>query len=165
MARAHSLVMDTLIWATAVAFAVIGGIYFTFSSFVMDSLAELPSHQGIGAMQSINRVILSSGFMVLFFATTIAALGLGVWGTWMWGSPGSTYLVAGALLYLLGMFAVTALGNVPLNDALDAVDPTTPAAAEVWATYLRDWTRLNTVRTVASIAASGLLILSTWAGR
>jgi uncharacterized membrane protein len=33
--------------------ALIGGIYFAFSSFVMKALARMPSAEGIAAMQSI----------------------------------------------------------------------------------------------------------------
>jgi uncharacterized membrane protein len=50
------------------------------------------------------------------------------------------------------------LFNVPLNDALAAVDPSSPAAATLWTRYLSDWTFWNHVRTVASTAACALFI-------
>jgi len=34
--------------------ALVGGIFFAFSSFIMKALAGVPSEEGIGAMQSIN---------------------------------------------------------------------------------------------------------------
>ncbi len=157
--------MQTTIWVTALACALMAGIYLAFSSFVMSSLAVLPRVQGIAAMQSINRVILSSSFMVLFFASTVASLGLGVWGVVRWGVPGSSYLVTGGLLYVLGMFVCTAAFNVPLNDGLDALDPTSTSAAEVWTTYLRDWTRYNHLRTVFSAAASVVFVAAAWVAR
>jgi len=157
--------MQTTIGAIALACALMAGIYLAFSSFVMSSLAVLPRAQGILAMQAINRVILSSSFMVLFFASTAASLGLGVWGVVRWGAPGSPYLVAGGLLYVLGMFVCTAAFNVPLNDGLDALDPMSSAAAEVWSTYLRDWTRYNHVRTVCSAAASVVFVAAAWVAR
>ena len=157
--------MNTTIWTTALACAAMGGIYFAFSSFVMTSLAAIPRPQGIAAMQSINRVIVSSWFIVLFFGTTLASLGLGVWGATRWSSAGAGLLVAGGLVYVLGMFVCTAAFNVPLNNALDAVDPASSAAAEVWSRYLRDWTRYNHLRTLCSVAASGLFIAAAWMGR
>lgn len=157
--------MNATIWTTAIACAVMGGIYFAFSSFVMTSLAVMPKPQGIAAMQSINRVIVSSWFIVLFFGTTLASLGLAVWGATHWGHTSALPLVAGGLLYVLGMFVVTAAFNVPLNDALDVVDPATAAAAQVWSKYLRDWTRYNHLRTLCSVAASGLFIAGAWMGR
>jgi len=150
--------MKAVIWTSALAFAAMAGVYFTFSGFVMRSLATLPAAQGIAAMQSINKVILSSGFMPLFWGTTLAALVLAIWGITQWGTPGATLLVTGGLLYGLGMFGITAAFNVPLNEALDAVGPTTAGAAKLWEDYLVVWTRWNHARTVASLGASGLLL-------
>lgn len=150
--------MNAAVWVVAVGFALMGGVYFAFSGFVMGSLQALPSATGIAAMQSINRVILSSAFMPLFWATSLAALGLAAWGGSHWSAPGSSLLVAGGLLYVVGMFVCTAAFNVPLNNALDAVDSTSSAGAAVWAKYLVEWTRWNHVRTAACLAAAGLLL-------
>ena len=49
-------------------------------------------------------------------------------------------------------------GNVPLNNALAAATPATPQAACLWTRYLREWTRWNTVRTLAS-AMSAILFM------
>jgi uncharacterized membrane protein len=38
--------------------AMIAGVFFAFSSFVMPALARLPAAGGISAMQSINVVVL-----------------------------------------------------------------------------------------------------------
>lgn len=156
--------MKAALWTSAIAFAVMAGVYFTFSSFVMRSLGALPAAQGIASMQSINKVILSSGFMPLFWGTTLAALALAIWGTTQWGTPGAPLAVLGGLLYLIGMFGITAAFNVPLNEALDAVGPTTAEAAKLWENYLVDWTRWNHARTVASLGASGLLLAAVRLG-
>jgi uncharacterized membrane protein len=44
--------------------ALIGGIFFAFSSFVMKALARVPSPEGIAAMQSINVVVLNPSFQL-----------------------------------------------------------------------------------------------------
>ena len=72
-------------------------------------------------------------------------------------------MVAGGLLYFTGMFVCTAAFNVPLNNALDAVDPTSSAGAEVWSEYVVAWTRWNYLRTAACLAACYLLIAATQA--
>jgi uncharacterized membrane protein len=59
---------------------------------------------------------------------------------------------------VLGMFAVTMIFNVPLNNALAAADPVSHEAASLWTRYLADWTAWNHVRTVASTAACVLFI-------
>lgn len=111
-------------------------------------------------MKSINKVILSSDFMPLFGGTTLAALVLAIWGMSRWGTPGAPILVTGCLIYVLAMFGVTAAFNVPLNEALDAVDPTTTEAANLWEDYLVVWTRWNHARTVGSLSASALLLVA-----
>lgn len=75
-----------------------------------------------------------------------------------WGKPGSVWLIVGAALYLVGSFVVTMAFNVPLNNALVAADPTTPAAAELWTRYLQVWTNWNTFRMIASAAASAAFV-------
>lgn len=42
--------------------ALIGGVFFAFSSFIMKALARLPSAEGVAAMQSINAVVLNRSF-------------------------------------------------------------------------------------------------------
>lgn len=68
-----------------------------------------------------------------------------------WQSP--PFFVAGALLYLVGTFLVTGLGNVPLNNQLAAVSAADPGAVPVWEHYLDRWTSLNTIRTGSAAAA------------
>ncbi|WP_163120548.1 anthrone oxygenase family protein, partial [Acinetobacter pittii] len=87
----------------------------------------------------INVDILRSSFLPLFLATTVAAGLLAAAGALRWGEPGSLAMLAGGTLYLLGMFGVTMLFNVPLNDALTAAGDG-GGSAEIWARYVREWT-------------------------
>ena len=76
-----------------------------------------------------------------------------------WRSPGSVYLLVGGALYLVGSLLVTAVCNVPKNDALASVAPAAPDSAGLWARYLASWTAWNHVRTVASLASLSSLIV------
>jgi uncharacterized membrane protein len=51
------------------------------------------------------------------------------------------------------------VGNVPRNDALAKVEPTSVAAAELWSRFLVGWTAWNTLRTLAALAACALFIV------
>jgi uncharacterized membrane protein len=86
-------------------------------------------------------------------ATSIA---LGAVALWRWDESRSMAVLAAAILYVLGMFVCTIVFNVPLNDALAAVDPASTDGAAVWTRYLNDWTFWNHVRTVASLGAAAL---------
>ncbi len=155
--------MRTAIGFAALGFALMGGVYFTFSGFVMRSLADLPGAAGVAAMQSINRVILSSAFMPVFWGTTLTALALAIWAAVHRGFPGAGMVCAAGVIYFVGMFVCTALFNVPLNDRLDAIDPS-GADLALWADYLVRWTRWSHVRTVASMVAAGLCIAAALIG-
>ncbi|TIU23362.1 MAG: DUF1772 domain-containing protein, partial [Mesorhizobium sp.] len=65
-----------------------------------------------------------------------------------------------ALIYVVGNLIVTMIFNVPLNNALAAVDPAGANGAAVWATYLRDWVMWNHVRTITAIVALGCFIVA-----
>ena len=139
--------------------ALVGGIFFAFSSFVMKALARVPAVEGIGAMQSINVVVLNPSFLGAFIGTAVLSLGAGGLALAGWGRPSAAFFLAGALFYLVGTFGVTGLGNIPLNNQLAAVSATDPAAGDVWEHYLGRWTRWNHVRTAAAMVAALLYSL------
>jgi uncharacterized membrane protein len=143
--------------------ALIGGVFFAFSSFIMKALARVPSAEGIAAMQSINVVVLNRSFLGAFMGTAVISLLLAGLALRAWGTPAAPWYLAGAVSYLVGTFLVTGLGNVPLNNKLAAVVSTDSAAIAVWEDYLRRWTRLNTARTIAAVAAALMFIVGLMA--
>ena len=54
----------------------------------------------------------------------------------------------------MGVILVTIVFNVPLNDALAAAKPESPASAELWTRYLSVWTGWNHVRTATPLLAA-----------
>lgn len=149
-----------LAWGSTLGSALMAGVFFAFSSFVMPALGRLPAAQGIAAMQAINRAALQKPFLVPFVATGLVCLllaGLSIAG---WADARARYRLAGSLLFLVGTFIVTGAANVPRNEALDGLDPSSAQAASYWLTYLAEWTAWNHVRTVAALLALVLLILS-----
>ena len=139
--------------------ALIAGVFFAFSSFVMKALARLPTSEGIAAMQSINVVVLNRSFHGTFVGTAVISLLVAGLAVTAWEMPSAPFFLAGALSYLVGTFLVTGLGNVPLNERLAAVSTTDSEAVAVWDHYMVRWTLLNTIRTVAAAAATLLLTL------
>lgn len=146
-------VVNVVALAGVVGAGLIGGTFFAFSVFIMAALRRLPVEAGIRTMQSINRTVYSPWFMVPFFGTTLLSVGAVVIGLLVDGAALRVALVSGGVLYTLGVFAVTAAGNVPLNTRLENVDAASAAAPEHWRHYLVVWTRWNHVRTVASIGS------------
>jgi uncharacterized membrane protein len=156
--------IDVLTFVTALGCALAAGVFFAFSTFVMAGLRRMPAPQGIAAMQSINVTAVTPPFMIQLFGTALLAAVLTVIGIIRLGEPDAPYQLSGGLVYLLGTIVLTIVYNVPRNNALDRLDPSTPDSAEYWARYLREWTGANHVRTLSSLAATGLLIAALLAG-
>ena len=134
--------------------ALIGGVFFAFSSFVMKALARVPSSEGIAVMQSINVVVINPSFLGAFMGTAVLSLGVVGFAVVRWSHPSAMFFLAGAVSYVVGTFLVTLFGNVPLNDRLAAVSATDPATRDLWDHYLDRWTMWNHVRTVAAMVAA-----------
>ncbi len=156
--------MTILVIATLLGSALIGGVFFAFSSFIMNSLARLPAAEGIAAMQSINVVVLNRWFLDVFIGTAVLSLVLVVIAVLNWGDAPAAWFLSGGTLYVVGTFLVTGMGNVPLNDRLAAVSAQDASSAALWEHYLDRWTLLNTVRTVAAVAAALCLTLGLIGG-
>jgi uncharacterized membrane protein len=157
---------DTLLFALRLA-AILGsglmaGLFFAFSFAVMGGLARIQPAEGIAAMQSINRVILNPVFLTVFMGTPAVCALVLVSALWRWPEPGALWFLLGAASYIVGTFLVTIVLNVPLNNALAAVDPASSEGAGVWTRYLSDWVAWNHVRTATSFAAMALLTVGLY---
>ena len=140
--------------AAAIGSGLVAGIFFAFSTFIMAAFARIPAEQGIAAMNSINVTIVRSPFMALFVPTAILCIVISVLALMNWRGGASALMLAGAALYVFASFLSTIIFNVPMNDALAKVSGSGTEAAALWATYLKDWTWWNHVRTIASLLAS-----------
>ena len=139
---------DVTLLVAGVGSGLVAGLCFAFASFIMRSFDPLGAPQAIRAMQAINRSILRSSAMGVWFGTAIAGVAAAVL------AEDRSLPIAAAVLYGVGAILITGRGNVPLNEALDRVDPEAPGAVEVWRLYRERWGRWNAVRTVACALAS-----------
>ena len=145
---------------------LIGGIFFAFSSFVMKARlsAYFRPDRGIAAMQAINVAVLNRRFLAPFFGTA-ACVVLVLSSLSVWRDPAALFRLLGSGFYLIGTMLVTIVRNVPQNDALARADPESATGEKQWARYVPTWTRWNTVRSIASLAASGALAVALVTGR
>jgi uncharacterized membrane protein len=150
--------------AAAVGCALVAGLMFAFSTSVMPALGRRPDAQGIAAMQAMNSAILNPLFGLVFGGTALLCLVLAVTAPFTTDESHATLRAAGSLLYLVGTFGVTVVVNVPMNNALDALDSASDTSGSYWRTYLRRWTAWNHLRALLGTAASVLLILAVRLG-
>lgn len=153
-----STITTILLWIATLGCGVIGGVYFAFSAFIMTSLGRIDQSTGIAVMNAANADILKSAFMPIFMGTTVASTALMGLAILRWGEPGSVAICAGGAIYVIGMFVVTAVGNVPLNTALAAVVPSDIDGGSIWEGYLKGWILWNNVRMIASLGATALFV-------
>jgi uncharacterized membrane protein len=144
----------------ALGAGIMGGLFFIFSNTIMAAFGKLPAANGIAAMNSINVTILNGTFLAVFMGTALVSVALIVCWFLGWMPSRGTFALAGSVVYLVGIIGVTMVFNVPMNDALAAVQPDSAAGASLWQDYLSHWTMWNHVRTVAGIGASALFILA-----
>jgi uncharacterized membrane protein len=83
-----------------------------------------------------------------------------MWALVDWDDAVGPYLLAGSAVYLLGTIGLTITYHVPRNNALAALSPQRPEAADGWARYVTGWTRWNHLRAAAALAAAALLTLA-----
>ncbi|MFC5852694.1 DUF1772 domain-containing protein [Streptomyces chlorus] len=139
---------------------LVAGAFCAFSTFVMRGLAALPPAQGVAAMQSVNVAAVRAPFMLVFLGSALLCAAIAVVTLVTGPDEGAAWLLAGSTLYLFGGFGVTVVANVPRNNALAGLDPGTAKAAAYWTAYVREWTRWNHMRTVASAGAAVAYVLA-----
>jgi len=64
--------------AAALGCAVMSGLFFAFSNFIMRALDRLPGTQGMAAMRSINVAILTPLFLLAVMGTAALCVAAGV---------------------------------------------------------------------------------------
>ena len=149
-----------LVVLCALGSGAVGGVFFAFSDFVMPALARIAPAEGIHAMQAINVTVLNRLFLGAFMGTGLLSLTAIVGALLTWSGVASLCIVLAGATYVLGCILVTLRGNVPLNNALARIDQADALGEATWRSYVRDWTRWNTVRTIACFAAMVLFMLA-----
>jgi uncharacterized membrane protein len=143
--------------------ALIAGLFYSWSCSVNPGLGKLPDAGYLAAMQSINREILNT----LFFMSFMGTLFLLPISTWMqYNNPASTrfyLMLAATIVYAVGTFGVTIMGNVPLNNELDGfqLQSASPDMLKQYRElFEKPWNRLHSIRTIANAIALILVLLA-----
>jgi uncharacterized membrane protein len=152
--------MTVILFISAIGSALIGGVFFAFSTFVMRALAQLPHAQGIAAMQRINVVVLNPLFLGVFVGIALLSAIAAAWALWQWQQAVALWTLLGGLAYLFGCFGVTMACNVPRNERLAKLHAESDAAAIYWRQYCAQWLFWNHVRTAFALLGAALFIVA-----
>lgn len=146
-------------------FGAIFGFFYAWVCSTMWGLDALPPDVAITAMQGMNASVRNVIFAPAFFGTSLVGA-LTALSLWRYARGAALCFAAASVVYLVGGQALTAAINVPMNQALAAVDLGTPGTdpAQIWADYSARWQIWNSIRTLASgvalmLAAAGLIMV------
>ena len=152
-------IIFTVIFFTCIGTGILAGLFFSFSTFIMEALGKISSESGMNAMKSINRTILNPLFGVIFFGTALMTLFLLITSLFNSEWNGRTYIFSGSLLYLVGIFLVTIIFNVPLNNRLERTDSSNYSSQQMWKIYIKKWTIWNHIRTITAVGTLACFVL------
>ncbi|MDG1825012.1 MAG: DUF1772 domain-containing protein [Henriciella sp.] len=140
--------------------ALVAGVFQAFSEFVMKALIQAKPASGVDAMQMINRTVFKTVFLVLLIGLTPVTAAIAIYAYFNIASPATTWIIAGAVIYVIGVFLVTMRGNVPMNERLDKMDNDSAETFIYWTEYGTVWTRWNHVRMLGSLATAICFIIA-----
>ncbi len=152
----------TIVYLTAcLTTGLTAGVFFAYEISANGALHRLKDPAYIRAMQEINRVIKNIFFLTSFLAPVFLLPYL----TYTeFSDTGSFYLLLTASSsYIVGTFAITVLGNVPLNERLEIFkeeEATVEEKTKARQAFEIPWNRLHRIRTVFSFFAFAFLLLS-----
>jgi uncharacterized membrane protein len=156
----HPRPFHLVLLVATVGTALLAGVFFAFSTFVMPALGRLPALQAVAAMQAINLAALNRWLLGALLGTSAACATVGVGAALDLEAPGARLALLGSALGLGGVLVVTAVFNVPRNEALAALLPGDPELAARWLRYQAEWTLWNHVRTAASLGGAVVLAVA-----
>jgi uncharacterized membrane protein len=142
--------------------ALMAGLFYAFSVSINLAFRHLPDTQYILAMQEINKAIVNPVFLLAFLGSplflTLAALAYRKQPR----SPKFGWIFAALVVFIIGSFGVTIVGNIPLNNQLEgfSLEGSSVKQAKVMrGAFAESWNNWHTIRTVCSVCSLVLLVI------
>lgn len=152
--------------AVLLAFAIIStglyaGFMLTFQTGIMPAFAQLTDEQFLTAMRRINEVVPRPLFLVTFVSIVLFPT-LSVFFPVDGRTDYQRNLLISGLVCAVLNHVVTILGNVPLNNALEAAAKVThsPSDGELRLAFEPRWNQYHLLRTMLAIGAFVLMVSS-----
>jgi uncharacterized membrane protein len=147
--------LSALTLFSAMACALVSGVFLAFSDFVMRALRKAMPAAGIEVMQIINREVFSTAFMILLVGMSILSPAGAAFAYFEMSGLAAFHIVWAGSIYFVGVFGVTLLFHVPMNQRLDRQTHSSAEAQTYWQVqFYPRWTLWNHVRTIAAGAAA-----------
>jgi uncharacterized membrane protein len=142
--------MSTVVLVAAlVAAGLVAGLFYAYACSVLPGLGRGDDRTFVEAMRGINIAIVNPVFLLTFLGAPVLA------GVAVFLNPGPRPWVLAGFGFLVAMLVITAVVNVPLNNALDSGGEDYAALRAQFETV---WVRWNVLRALASTAGFGCLV-------
>lgn len=144
------------------------GFFYAWEVSVIQGTKMVSDKTYLETMQSINRAILNPAFMIVFMGTLFLLAGSSYLQYRNGVSLSFWFMLTATIVYVVGTFGVTVGGNVPLNDALDALDLNqldAEAMKNFRTSYEGKWNQLHRIRTVFAVVGFVMSLLAVFAGK
>ena len=144
-----------ILLAAVVLVGLSAGLFYGWSVSVIPGTQRVTDSVYLETMQNVNRAILNPAFFLVFFGSAVL-LFISSFTNYTTNKMVFWLLLGSAVIYLGGMIGVTGLGNVPLNNQLDALNLSQMSSGEMADfrnIYEKKWNRLNHIRTAFAIVS------------
>ncbi len=151
------------LWAAALLCTLVAGFLFAFSVVAMPGIGTLGDGEFLRAFRAMDRVIQNTQplFLAVWVGSVVALLAAAGIGFGLLDSVGRLLLAGAAIVYLVGVQLPTIAVNIPLNNAvqaleIDSLDESARAAAR--RDFEPRWNAWNSIRAVLACVTSSLLL-------
>jgi len=151
---------STFLIITTLTSGLIAGLFYAWSISVTPGLAKIEDENYLQAFQKMNRAIINPIFLMCFMGLAIL---LPLLSYFSYNSIDFVYVITASILYLVGVMAVTFLGNIPLNNKLESLkieSMTDEQMSTFRERFESKWNTLNYVRTISSSLSFIFMIIA-----
>jgi len=141
---------------------LVAGLMYGYDCSVINGLGNLEDSAYLQSFQSIDKAIQNPYFFITFMGNLLL-LPFTCWISFKYGHASFYLFLAAAIVYVLGVFAVTVFGNIPLNEQIARFPISQSTTNEIKAMrklFEQPWNTYHRVRTIAATLSFGLTILA-----
>ena len=150
----------TFLILTTLASGLMAGLFYAWSISVTPGLSKVEDKNYLHSFQSMNQAIINPIFLICFMGLAVL---LPLISYLSFNSIVFEYVLSASIIYMLGVMAVTFLGNIPLNNNLDSLEIDSMSAEQISTFrngFENKWNKLNYIRTISSSLSFILMIIA-----
>ena len=157
-------IKSIVLFGAVVLTGLSAGFFYAWSVSVIPGTKKVVNVTYLETMQSINQAIINPAFFIIFFGSLLF---LSISSVYQFNTSNTTFwfMLMASVFYLIGTVGVTALGNVPLNNqlaALNLIEMSPQKLLEFRNFYENNWNRLHLIRTIFAVGSFVLSVLAVF---